>query len=532
MTSPAPQPRAKSGPPKDLGILGIDFGVLSTRSSTLFRASTVVIAILSAVATSRLLLTHPDFVLPFLLIAVPLIAGLYLWSTGGNHGLPLLPIFLLQQGLVYALPLLTNHPGLKFVNHEVILSSCLDVGLFLLLCLAGWFLGKSATVSRPSRANLNMSGTGSDFDRCLNVSFVLLAVCLGFHLLSRSGLLFQILPGAARLFPVIRTSATAAGTLGALFGALAIGSKPGLPRAWIYWALLAGIFCLSVADVLLSGASGIVLSAAVGLALGKRKVPVKFLICTFSIVAFLNQGKFVMRDRYWGADSNTSGTSLVGLPGFYAEWAAESAACLAGTSSSGILRKNNDDEGQGQSFLERINNLQNMTYVIECFSQRRTAPMMGETYALIPPLFVPRFMWSEKPRTHEGQIRLNLHFGRQSSVEQTEKTYIAWGLLPEAVGNFGPRLGAIVLGLVLGFTMGWVETVSRRKRIFSVEGMVLSGVLLITATSYEQVASVFLTAMFQFLVAITIGGFLLRSWFGHGESEATSPRKSRAKAMM
>ncbi|QJE94291.1 hypothetical protein [Luteolibacter luteus] len=517
MSTPSSMPAAPAQKPHtQSGILEIDYGILSSRSAKAFQASVIALLVLGVAAATRLIVTKPDFVLPFLIIAAPALAALYLWTSTRNHGLPLLPIFILQQALVYGLPLMIDHPGLKFVKLEVIQTSALGVGLFILCCLGGWFLGKSSVSARPSRYDLIVSSGKQALDRCLGISLSLLTICLCFHLSVRTGFIYEILPGIERFYSVMRTFANASGALGALFGGLAIGSKPSVARAWIFWILFASIFLLSVADVLLSGAAGLVLSTAIGLTLGKQKAPLKFLLMTFAVVGFLNQGKFTLREKYWSDDSNTTRMTLTELPSLYMEWADASLAAFLGDKVSSGLAKDSDKEGDGQSFLERVNNLQNMTYVVECFKERGAKPMMGETYALIPPLFVPRILWKDKPRTHEGQVRLNLHFGRQSTVEQTEKTYVAWGLLPEAVGNFGPTGGPVILGLALGTAMGWLETVSRRKRVFSVEGMALAGALLLTATSYEQVASVFLTALFQFVMAAVVGGSLLRMWAGEG----------------
>jgi hypothetical protein len=315
--------------------------------------------------------------------------------------------------------------------------------------------------------------------------------------------------------------------LGAFFGGLAIGDRPDYKKRWGFWALLLAIFFLSVGDVHISAASSLVLSAAVGLGLGKQRVPFGFLLVALGFVGFLNQGKFDMRNRYWSGESNITSVSLRGLPAFYGEWAAASAGRLFASETPGgeVVSIH---EGGGQSILDRVNNMQNMVFVLGALESPENLLLMGRTYALIPALFVPRFLWAEKPRSHEGQILLNLHFGRQMTVEQTERTYIAWGLLPEAVGNFGSWFGPPCLGLLLGAAMGWLERISLAKRLFSVEGMVLGGLFLIAVGSYEMVASVFLTSMFQFLVVVTISGFFLRAWFGGGSADTPSgPRSSR-----
>ena len=502
--------------------------MISGRASGLFRAGVVAMALLAGSGLFKLLFSRPDFLLPFVAIALPAVAGLIIWSTSKRSGLPLLPVFLAQQALIYGLPLAVDNPTLMNVQSGVIVASGFSVGLFLTCCVIGWYGGHQMTVSQPSKANLEVSGAGSATDRCLTLAYLLLGIALAFQLLSRSGVIYMLLPGGlSGLFPVIRTFATAAGMLGALLGGLAVGGRPDHARTWIYWGLLAAILVLSVADVLLSGASGLVLSAAVGLALGQRKIPLVFLAVAFAVVGFLNQGKFVMRERYWSEDSNTTQIAVSRIPSFFLEWAGASTSLLMGGGTADNHVSVQGAEDDGQSILERVNNLQNIVFVIESIEQRNIPLLLGETYSLIPPLFVPRFLWNEKPRAHEGQILLNLHFGRQATVEQTEQTYIAWGLLPEAVGNFGAWFGPVILGLVVGWGMGWLEVVSLRKRLFSVEGMLLGGLLLIVAGSYEQVASIFLTATFQFLVAVTIGGFILRAWFGGGSSR---PRNRRRKS--
>jgi hypothetical protein len=127
------------------------------------------------------------------------------------------------------------------------------------------------------------------------------------------------------------------------------------------------------------------------------------------------------------------------------------------------------------------------------------SPLGGSTYWIIPALLTPRIIWPEKPRTHEGQVMLNVHYGRQTE-EETQTTYIAWGLLPEAYGNFGPIFGAVFLGCVLGFFCAWVESFTAFKPLLSVEGMCAFGFLVGIATSFEMVASVLVTSQFQAVV--------------------------------
>ena len=96
---------------------------------------------------------------------------------------------------------------------------------------------------------------------------------------------------------------------------------------------------------------------------------------------------------------------------------------------------------------------------------------------------------------------LNVSFGRQD-LESTFETYIAWGLLPEAYGNFGSAFGSIALGLAFGLICAWIENFSTHKLLLSLEGLISFSVLLDLMNSFEMVASVFVTSLFQGLIVL------------------------------
>jgi hypothetical protein len=530
MTASSIHRSRKPPSPQSLIFLEMDYAVLSQRAQRLFKSGLLLLALASGLGGATLLATRPEWLPAYLLMLLPTLWGVRLWSKSPRTGLPFLPLFLIQQAVVYSVPLVVGNKTLLDVGSSVIMAAALGIGVFLLCCIGGWRLTVDSGTSQPSKANIVLPGRGAAIESCLTLAFWMLGLSLAFELAMRAGVVFKILPTQLHgIFPIIRNFVSASGMLGAFFGGLAIGDRPDDRRRWGYWALLLSIFFLSVAEVLISAASVLVLSAAIGLALGKQRVPFGFLLVALGLVGFLNQGKFDMRSRYWGGEGNLTGVSLRELPAFYGEWATVSAGrVFASETPGGELVS--IDEGGGQSILDRVNNMQNMVFVLQALESSNSPLLMGQTYSLIPALLIPRFLWAEKPRAHEGQILLNLHFGRQMTVEQTERTFIAWGFLPEAVGNFGVLCAPPLLGLLLGATLGWLERISRAKRLFSVEGMVLGGLLLITLGSYEMVASVFLTSTFQFLVVVTVGGFILRAWFGRGG--AASPPVHRPRRIV
>ena len=189
---------------------------------------------------------------------------------------------------------------------------------------------------------------------------------------------------------------------------------------------------------------------------------------------------------------------MVDLPGLYTEWIGHSLDNIA----QNRVRET-DDAVEGQNMADRINNMQNLLFVQKAMLTDGRSPLYGATYAVIPPLLIPRILWPTKPRTHEGQIMLNVHFGRQS-LESTFTTYIAWGLLPEAYANFGPILGAVLCGLTLGWMIGRLERFVAPYPATSLECFLFLMVSLSFVLSFEMVASVWVTSLFQSLCAVGV----------------------------
>jgi hypothetical protein len=221
-------------------------------------------------------------------------------------------------------------------------------------------------------------------------------------------------------------------------------------------------------------------------------------------LSFLNMGKTTMRERYWGAEGESITVPTLGqLPAFYAEW---SETCLDAILENRTSKKTGGNAQEtkansNQTLLDRIDNLQNLLFVIDAIETQHISALHGATYALIPPLLVPRVLVPNKPRSHEGQVLLNVHFGRQD-INSTFSTYVAWGLLPEAYGNFGAYWGSLFLGALLGLSFAWIENLTARRLLFSTEGFLSLSLLMNFMNSFEMVSSVFVTSTFQSFMVI------------------------------
>ncbi len=463
---------------------------------------------------------------PFLMITAPCLVALFVWSRCSLKSIPLLPLFLIQQGVLYGISLLNFDTGSDRLPPAIISLASLNVGLFFVALLIGWSLGIHAIkVPPPTRWPLLQQNNSSHMKNARMLSIWLLVGSIFFQLLIKSGWLHQLLPdGLWSVFPLLRAFSDAATMLGALIGSLTIRFRSDEFTTWLFWGCVISLFFFSVSNLILATATGLIMALAAGQALKNHRPPWTFALISLLILAFFNQGKIQMRDKYWPSGSTDVEVHIGRMPAFFQDWAVTSIHALP---SSSQTRDTAVDSESSQSLLERINNINNLTFVIRAIEEQNISQLNGETYALIPPLLVPRFLWKAKPRAHEGQATLNLHFRRQLTRAETEKTYIAWGLLPEAVGNFGVFFGPLILGIGFGVLLGALEKYAYNKILFSIEGLILIGFLLKLAISYEMVASVFVTTTFQFMVVISLAGGLMRLWMNR--RGAAFPPKTHAR---
>ncbi len=196
------------------------------------------------------------------------------------------------------------------------------------------------------------------------------------------------------------------------------------------------LFTLSLASLLLSSAAGLTIAIAAGLYLGSGRIPWKYMICVLTAVSFFNYSKHEMRAKYW--ENRIGSLQLQDMPKYFGEWSLLTVEKMFGDQ----VTKRRD---KTQGLLERVSTLQMLLYVQRMVQSQSATVLNGATYAMIPELLVPRVLWPNKPRTHEGQVLLNTHF-RQQTRSETFVTYIAWGLIAEAYGNFGSLLGPLIVG--------------------------------------------------------------------------------------
>jgi hypothetical protein len=445
--------------------------------------------------------------LSFGLMSAGVLIALTVWANSAI-GVPLLPMIAVQQFVVCGLPILTGHEVVTAYPREFVTRAGLEVLIFSCSLAASWRMGMQLFtpgtplayallgVDREGIAGLSRLG----FGLVVTSTAFLVLQSLGF-----TGFLFQLLPAGSNSILVAIIAATSACGFFLLSMIVGSGEMSATSRT-AFWVLMAANCLISASSLLLSTATIVLGAVVIGLFWSTGRLPWRFIILMAVTFSFFNTGKYAMRERYWHQDEDeaplTSG--LLDLPRFYFEWiqcGLDSFAAVPDETRGPTKARAGKHSEQG--LFERLNNLQNILFVMDSVELDHVAPLDGATYTIIPPLLIPRIFWPDKPRTHEGQVLLNVHFARQV-LDQTFATYVAWGLLAEAYGNFGAVKGVLLLGLFMGMIFAWAENFTTRKPLLSTEGFVAFAIFLGLANSFEMVASVMITSIFQSLVPIVV----------------------------
>ncbi|GAB5562294.1 MAG: hypothetical protein SynsKO_39410 [Synoicihabitans sp.] len=402
----------------------------------------------------------------------------------------------LQALVFYGLPIINQNEALAVFPANRLFEAGLELFLFGASMTAGWWIVfNQVRPSRPFgfRAFSFLEG-GSGFNLA-TLGQVMLFLGVAFQIATTQRWL-SFLPGG--IFPVVRAVADALGLAGGLISAFMIARGAvkgfGIIRFWLLYAIYS---LLIISNYTLFPASSMLIAVCFGLFLGRGKIPYVFLFIVIAILAVLNLAKFDMRRAYWERGQAYAEQRVSDLPDRYSEWISLGWERLLGNDEDSELE-------EAQRLSSRVDNLVILLRAQSFILDKDYAKLNGETYWLIPPLFIPRFLWPNKPRTHEGMVILNTHFGQQTR-EDSLVTYISWGLLPEAYANFGPFFGAISLGLALGIGLGWLEWWSRDFPLASFQSMVVLTFTVNCAASFESVASVWLTSVFQMIITMGIG---------------------------
>lgn len=437
----------------------------------------------------------------YLLVVTGLLPPIALWIYSVQKNIPLVPSLALVNLVWHALPLASGNHVIKGYSDEEILLAAGEILIFGIVLTTVYLLVASTSKLRPREYYGFAISKFRSRRMLLGTAFACLIYCVIMEYLLMSGGILGLISGLPTgTFSIIRLTQEAFKLASGFVLGYAIGAKyiTGLKKGVIIAGWMS-LFILALASLLISSAAGLTIAIAAGLYLGSGRIPWKYIVSVLIVVSFFNYAKHEIRKKYWGRVVGS--VQLERMPELFTEWSYLTAGKLFGEETF--------ERGQGkQGLLERVSTFQMLLYVQRMVKVHQVAPLYGATYTMIPKLLVPRILWPEKPRTHEGQVLLNTHFRLQSESD-TWITYIAWGLIAESYGNFGTLLGPVFLGLVIGGVMTSIEVWSGHYPLLSIRGAMATALLLQILTSYEMTAAIFITSSAQLLVIIGAASVLL-----------------------
>lgn len=498
ITQPSALPPAEAFGEDSIATLAVSYQLLLRRFSLPLLAGLLLL-------TFTLLLNHPDRLAIFLVAVLPATWVLVASARQQLGGLPVFPLYVLLQALSFASPLFAAEivADQRVQITDSLLGSCLlPLLLWFGALLLGWTVTPRTWLRRrpapPLSLALRNPGTLPHWS---------LALATAVQLLIGSPLFWQLPGGLSQgLLTPLRTVVFLAAITGAFTGAYA-WARGRLARSWLWLALLMVPIASALSSLLLSSLQALLFAALLGLWLGRARQALPVTLAVLLMVAWLNTGKAAMRQVYWNGPGPgaTAPNPIVLLQ----QWNAASYRAITQPSTG---------ERPTNLFTDRFNNLQNLLYVQQQLASG-TPTLAGESLKVIPQVLAPRLFDADKVRSQEGQVLLNLHFGRQRNVDDTEKAYIAWGFLAEGVGNFGSVAGPLVMGLATGCLLGLTENLGRGQLILSTPGLLSLALTLFWLTTYEMAASTFAAAALQIIVVVLFVGW----WFGRRLRSAIRP---------
>lgn len=446
--------------------------------------------------------SNKDGVLAFAVVSAGALLPILAWNAQPSGSLPLGPLIGLQSLIIYCTPLVAQNPSVFVYPSDEILRAAIEIFIFTASLAGAWLLAFKNSFYRQPATYHKFKFLKSDHPgKLVTFGMLLMVFSVGYHVVNMAGLLVPLPSGVQ---PILRTIGDSAGMGGGLLCGyfIGLGHMRGVQRM-IFWVLFLVHCVFTSSNYTLFPVTALIIAVSVGLFLGRGKIPLLFLIVFTTIIGFFNLSKFEMRKAYWIEGSAYAPQELATLPDRYLEWTERS----WGHFTDSDQYKSDRERISSQRIADRINNLVNLLDVQSFVTKDKIPVLGGETYTVIPALLIPRILWPEKPRTHEGMVLLNVHFGKQT-LEESFVTYISWGLLPEAYGNFGPFFGALLCGCAMGLAIGWLESWSRYYPLISLQALLYMSLLVQFGSSFEMVASLWITAVFQMMVA-TIGGTLI-----------------------
>ncbi|MEB3280977.1 MAG: hypothetical protein VKK42_18840 [Lyngbya sp.] len=419
-----------------------------------------------------------------ILVSIASLYPMYLWCSGKALGMPIYPFFALTHLNTNAIPLLSNHPLVITYSSESQFYAGITVTLHLAVGTFFWLKEVKSSPPPPLSYRALVDKNGENF------FLLILAGAVFFQMYARG----KWFPLSGGLFALIRGGILGLSVLAVFILSYRQGKKQltGV-KSQIYVVLMISYFISSAAGLILRDNVGVFSVAFIAYILGSNRIPLMTIAIVLACLTVLHYGKTEMRSKYW-FDQGGFTLQPWEYPAWYSEWIGYSLE---------NLNHEEEEEGSEESSPSERSSIIQMLLLAQKKSPEEYPYLMGKTYLILPQMILPRIIYPNKPRSHEGTYILSVYYGLQSQ-EDTYRTTIAWGLLAESYANFG-LMGCAGLGMILGMAYGKVARWSMNTSILSAPS--LFSILIISfAAQSEWSASVYVASLFQssmVLVGIT-----------------------------
>jgi hypothetical protein len=409
-----------------------------------------------------------------------------LWAKSGGSRFPVFETIMVLCANAYALPVLNANEQLASYSDHVITRACFTVILYQVSAIVTY----TKVTGLPGRgAFWRISLLSHKVEQLIVYGLIGSTIYIWMSTFTRwipgeyESILRAVFFGVGILCTFVSTQRWGRGELNQQ------------EKAVLVCALTLQLVFMSISLVLISAISFIGIGL-LGYISGGKRVPWIPLAGIFVILAVLHTGKTQMRTKYW--DGGIPPPTLTELPAFYTEWVETG------------LQPTSGDKTVSQKMLERTSLMHILCLIIDWTPDRQDY-LYGKTYGYVLPQLVPRVIWPDKPPSHVATFELAVYYGLQS-VESTQNTTIAFGLLAEAYANFG-LIGAMLLGFTWGFCLKKLQILSNFSPMFSFAGLLM---ILLTAWSFnsEMTLAVWLSSLEQAVIVLIGIPMVLRSMFG------------------
>jgi hypothetical protein len=419
------------------------------------------------------------------LISAAALLPVYIWCRRPSLGLPIFPLFALTYVPMFAYPLAGDDPIITIYDEVAGLQAGLTVSAFLLMGTVAWHLSHRWFRAARGAVRTMPPGKGDTFFSLVIFLAALLTIGAVGHWFQASG----------GIFSIVRAASTGLASLGMFVLAYrwGAGELDGTKKAMFGASFLLYLVAHSM-TLYLMAVTVAPMFALAGYVVGGGRVPWKLGTVMIGLIIVLHAGKSDMRDDYWYY-SDAEPVQISDYPSFLAQWLGYGWE---------VLNSPPRDDG-ALSFSERLS-LVHLLLKVQAETPDKRPYLNGETYAIIPWLFVPRLLNPKKPVTREGNHLLSIHYGLQTR-EATETSTLAWGPLNEAYANFGP-LGVVGLAIVIGSLYGAISKLATGVPILSLR-MAIAVIFAALALQVESTAGFYVSSLFQSIVVVWAMSFVL-----------------------